>query len=197
MALKKLVLSTSQVTGLSTTQVAGFFGIQMLSSLSAADLASFNQAVIDDQQIVSSLKGTPNAATLQSGFVFTATTTDAGTSMTSVSISAPSGGVIGSIRPNMYIAGPGITPGTRVFSAASTTITMDRAAISGKTTGSFICTPAPLSGGLVNGFLTIPNRGTLKVLPGDVVFIDINGFPYLAPATSLAATPTGAPFIFT
>ena len=37
-----------------------------------------------------------------------------------------------------------------------------------------------------NGLLYIPNRGMLKVLPGDLVAVDLNGWPILVSAQSLA-----------
>jgi hypothetical protein len=38
-----------------------------------------------------------------------------------------------------------------------------------------------------NGSLYIPNRGLLKVLPGDMVCVDTNGWPVLVSAQSLGA----------
>lgn len=36
------------------------------------------------------------------------------------------------------------------------------------------------------GMLTIPNRGVLKVLPGDYIAVDANGWPILLSANSIA-----------
>jgi hypothetical protein len=38
----------------------------------------------------------------------------------------------------------------------------------------------------MSGILTIPNRGWLKVLPGDYIAIDANGWPILVSAYSIA-----------
>jgi|SRR5262249_51092930 len=38
-----------------------------------------------------------------------------------------------------------------------------------------------------NGLLIIPRRGILKVLPGDYVGVDANGWPILVSANSIAA----------
>jgi len=38
-----------------------------------------------------------------------------------------------------------------------------------------------------NGLLVVPNRGVLKVLAGDVVAVDLNGFPVVISAQSIAA----------
>jgi hypothetical protein len=49
-----------------------------------------------------------------------------------------------------------------------------------------------LSGGLsTSGILTVPNRGTLKVFPGDVIMIDPNsGWPILVSRTSVLISGT-------
>lgn len=196
MALQLGQLSTAQVAGLTTTQVSGLFAVQCSPALSAADVASINNAIIDDQQIISRFYG-PGATAIQAGIIFTATTTDASASMTSVSITSPSTATIAAVQPGMYVTGPGLTLGTRVLTAASTTITLSTGAISGKTGGVFVVTGAPLSGGFDGHRLFIPNRGTLNVLPTDYVFIDNFGFPYLVPATSVGASGSGKPFIVT
>ena len=38
-----------------------------------------------------------------------------------------------------------------------------------------------------NGLLFIPRRGVLKVLPGDYIGVDANGWPILVSANSIAA----------
>lgn len=43
-----------------------------------------------------------------------------------------------------------------------------------------------VDGALSNGFLYIPNRGTVKVLPGDVVAYDSLGWPILIAKNSIA-----------
>ena len=49
-------------------------------------------------------------------------------------------------------------------------------------------------GALSNGFLHIPGRGDLKVLPGDVVAVDNLGWPILVSATSIA---NGTDWVYT
>ncbi len=39
-----------------------------------------------------------------------------------------------------------------------------------------------------NGLLYVPNRGVLKVLPGDYVGVDANGWPILVSANSIAGS---------
>lgn len=43
---------------------------------------------------------------------------------------------------------------------------------------------------VLNGFLYVPNRGVLKVLPGDWVGVDPQGWPILISSNSLAKTLT-------
>lgn len=188
MALGKMTISATQVAGnTSGATSAGFFAIQAGNAATAiADIATVNNAIVDDQQIIDVFKSVPNASTIQPGIIFTATTTDSGTSMTSFSVTSPSGVTIASVQPLMYVTGPGLSPGSRVLTATGTTITLDRAAIKGYVGGTFIVTGVPLNGGdIINNTLVIPNRGTLKLLPTDYVMIDNNGFPYLVPATSV------------
>ena len=40
----------------------------------------------------------------------------------------------------------------------------------------------------INGLLIIPNRGVLRVLPGDWVGVDANGWPILVSAAAIAGT---------
>lgn len=40
------------------------------------------------------------------------------------------------------------------------------------------------------GLLFVPNRGVLKVLPSDVVFVDASGWPILVSANSIADVST-------
>ena len=43
---------------------------------------------------------------------------------------------------------------------------------------------------LPNGQLVIPNRGILRLLPGDVVGVDANGWPILVSALAIAGSGT-------
>lgn len=44
----------------------------------------------------------------------------------------------------------------------------------------------PMLGYSRNGVLYVPNRGFLRVLPGDLVCVDANGWPILVSARSIA-----------
>lgn len=194
MALHILSVNAAQVAGSGNT--AGFTAIQMsaTSPPAIADIASINQGIVDDQSIISTSLGVPSAAVIQGGIIFTGSISGAAaTTITSFSATSPAGATIGQINAGMTVTGPGLSPGTKVISATGTTITLDRGAVAAATTQTYVVARA-FQGGLSMNVLTIPNRGTLKLLPGDVVALDVYGFPYVIPATSLGAN---APFTFT
>lgn len=47
----------------------------------------------------------------------------------------------------------------------------------------------PMWGFSRNGMLYVPNRGALRVLPGDTIMVDANGWPILVSARSIAGAP--------
>ncbi len=198
MAVKTLQFSTSQVCGLTTTQVAGLTAVQITSATTIADFATLAGAIVDDQQIVDLSKG-PSSATIQAGIIFTGSTAANASSITGFTLVSPATGSIAAIRPGMIVAGPGLAPGTRVLTAASTTVTLDRQVYSAATTQKFVAVGAKLSGGLNQFILSIPNRGNLTLMPGDIVALDNLGFPYLIPANSVGfnggGVNSGAPFL--
>lgn len=201
MTVKVAQLGTSQIAGLLTTQIAGLTAVQVSSATTIADFATLANAIVDDHQIVSLSKGA-GSATIQAGIIFTGSIAASGAaSITSFVLVSPTTGGITAIRPGMIIAGPGVAPGSRVLTAASTTITLDRASYSAATTQKFVAVATKLSGGLNQFVLSIPNRGVLQVLPGDVVALDNLGFPYLIPANSVnfngGGVNSGAPFLLT
>lgn len=55
----------------------------------------------------------------------------------------------------------------------------------GNAQGSQLSYPIPTAGWSRAGQLYIPNRGWLKVLPGDLVCVDANGWPILVSAFSI------------
>lgn len=200
MATQVLMLSTAQVAGNLTTQLAGLTCLQIDPSTAIADIATVNQALIDDQQIVSRDLAVPSATTVQSGVIFTASCTKGATTLTSFVLVSPSTASISAITANMYIAGPGVAPGSRVLSASGTTITLDRATWSATTTQYFVATPNNTSGmGCINGGFLYTPRGRLQIFPKDVVAFDNLGYPYLIPANSVnfngGGLNSGAPFL--
>lgn len=196
MALKVLKITSAQVGGITSAQVSGFICAQMGTMAQIpADMAALKDGIVDDQTLINSQLAVPSGAAVQAGIVFVGDTTTDSTSLTNFVVTTPSTATIGQLVVGSHISGPGIQPGTRVTAAASTTVTLSLPAYKGRTGETYICTPTPLSGGLANGTLTIPNRGVLKVLPGDYVFLDVYGFPYLAPATSVGTSGATKPWL--
>lgn len=199
MALHTLQFGSLQFTGLTSPQIAGLTCVQLTASLSAADLASATQALVDDQQLVSSTLAVPNATVVQPGYFVTGTTSNASTSMTSVTVTSPSGASLSGIAAGAQVVGPGLVAGTTVMSVSGTTIVLSTTPNAGFTGATFAI---PGRGGQVaisSTFqLTYPGgRGFLHLIPGDVLAWDVFGFPYVVPATSIGAKNSGAPFIFT
>jgi hypothetical protein len=56
----------------------------------------------------------------------------------------------------------------------------------GNAQGSQLPYQTPMMGWSRNGQLYIPNRGWLKVMPGDMIGVDANGWPILVSAKSIA-----------
>ena len=84
-----------------------------------------------------------------------------------------------------------IAPGTYVTAASGATVTLSQPAISTGTLKGVAFVHQIVgqgAGGLDDstGVLVVPNRGILKVLPGDVIAADSAGFPYLIGVNSIA-----------
>lgn len=174
---------------LSTASLGGLTAVQVSAALAAADVATIDQSIADDQAIVSMNLG-PSASTIQAAIIFTADiTTTQMSGLTNVSISTPATATIASIRPGQWIYGPSIPTGQQVLSASGTTIHMTgtdtpTAVATGNT---YFVTGRRLAGSFsTNGELFIPNRGVLKLFPGDYVAVDNSGWPILLSAESVA-----------
>lgn len=172
MATKLLTMLTTALGCVATTQLA---------SLTDADVAALNQAIVPDIKIYPVNPNT-GASTVQVGTIVTATVTTTLTTMTSVALG--SGPALTSNLVGSFINGQGIAGGTTVRSISGSgtnfTITMSQAPTSGVVGGSYLITQKDMNGYYQkNGWLTIPGRGQLKVMPGDVVFIDPSGWPIL------------------
>lgn len=167
------------------------------TAVAAADIASVNQLMVDDQQIVNSVTGLQQASIGNA-----ALTTTVGT-MTSVTIS--SGPPLTAALIGQFVRANGVVPGSFVtgVSVANATITLNQNPTTG-TTGTnitFVATPRLFQGLQFNGansaVLTIPGgRGQLTCKPGDIIAVDpITGWPVLISAE--AAAIAGANFTFT
>lgn len=159
------------------------------NTLSYADMASIANAVVSD-----SFFGALTAVTGQSaanGILATGTTHSNTTLDTLV---GTGGGPLASILVGALVLGINIPPGTFVIAKpTATSVTLSAAAtdsVASKRIG-FINAPSPPGNEFnFNGTLLIPNRGLVKVLPGDVVAIDNTGWPILVSAASLAYAGT-------
>jgi hypothetical protein len=139
---------------------------------SEADIAAIAQLILD-----------PHNA--KQGVVPTGTTTTSSASVTSLSS-------VAGIRAGMWIFGAGIPPGTTVVSVGASSLVMS-AAITGSGSGGvnlLIVPQGPTNGFSKMGLLYVPNRGVLKVYPGDMVGVDASGFPILVAAEAIAFANT-------
>jgi len=181
----------TQLLSLETAFLSGLTAVQFSASLSAADVATIDQLIADD---AAALTQPENASPLQAAVVFTAdSTTTALSGLTSVSVASPSGATIANIKPGQWLYGPGIPAGSQVLSASGTTIhfsgTDKPTAV--QTGATFFAVGRKMDGCFnTMGQLTIPNRGVLKVYPGDVVAVDPSGWPILLSAWSVGYSGT-------
>lgn len=182
---------------LTTTQIGTLTAVQFSAGLPIADLAAVEQSIADDQAIRSSSLG-PAASSLQGGIIFGGVTTTTLSSIVSISLASPATATIEAVTAGQYVYGFGIAPGTRVLetpAAGTTTIQLSTAPLAG-IDGHFIAVGNRLAGCFqTNGFLNIPNRGVVKVLPGDIVAVGPSGEVFLLP--QLAIDFPGSPWIYT
>lgn len=170
----------TQLLSLETAFLNGLTAVQFSASLSAADIGTMEQLVVDDLAVRQQAQ---SASPIQAGIVFTANvTTTALSGLTSVSVASPSGATIANIQPGQWLYGPGVPAGAQVISASSTTIHFSGTDTPTTVqTGGYYFTIGKKMAGCINtqGQLVVPNRGVLKVLPGDVIAVDPSGWPIL------------------
>ena len=188
----------TQTLTLRTPTIGTLTAVQITSSLSAADVASINQGISDDQAIVSTSKGA-SAATIQSAVIFSGLTTTALASISVITNLTPSGvSVANSVRPGHFVYGVGIAPGTTVLSvSASGTVNLSSVPLAGGSSYFIVCgnrIPGCFS---LQGYLNVPNRGVLKLLQGDVVATGPAGEVIVIPATALPAVYPGSLWVLT
>ncbi len=151
-------------------------------ALSDADIAAIAQTITADARFASILGGGSIGAggILATGATHTNTTLD--------TLVATGGGGLATIQPGMLVLAADIPPGTYVTSVTSGTAVVLSAAATGSNAERVAFVPPVNSGPRLSryGQLIVPNRGILKVLPGDVVAIDNCGWPILVSAASIA-----------
>lgn len=154
------------------------------TSISYADLASISNAITDDT-IFGAVLGQPQSgvkAVLATGSTHANTTLD--------TLAGVSGPPLSQILVGDLVLGAGIVPGTFVSipPGGGTSVTLSQAA-TGNAAGvrvAFARAAATILGDLSrNAQLFFPNRGILKILPGDIIAVDNLGFPYLIPGNTI------------
>lgn len=161
---------------LGTTSTAILTAFTITGAPSASDVVSISQGIYDDQYI--------------SATTFALTCNTSASVATVSTVSSFTGVNVGS-----YFVGPGIPPGTIILSTATATSQLTLSANATATLTATPCTVVPagrnVAGGFTSGMstITIPGRGTLKCLPGDVVAVDPQtGWPILLSKAAAAAT---------
>jgi len=158
------------------------------ANLLAADVASIGQAVLLDSEVAAILGGYGRGPTA----VLATGTTAASTAVTTLAF--VSGAPLSQIRVGDLVLGDGIVPGTFVsVYGGSTTATLSKAATAGGAGTRLIFArpdPAAPNISLNDASLYIPQRGVLKVLPGDIVAVDNTGWPILVSGASIGYAGT-------
>ena len=171
-------LGTNANTSLSaiTFNVNGATTSTTSHTLSAADLAAIAASITGDGHF---------AATNPTGILATGSTH---TNTTLDTLSATAGGPLATIQIGDLVLGVGIPPGTFVVAKPSgTSVTLSQAATASASIRVGIIPVTGQSNRLsFNQLLSIPGRGVIKVLPGDIVAIDNTGWPIVVSAASIA-----------
>ncbi len=149
-------------------------------SLSDADIAAIAQTIASDF-LFAAVLGQPivgASAIMATGATHTNTTLD--------TLVSTAGGPLASIQPGMVALGADIPPGTFVASVTSGTAVVLSQAATGSNAERVAFVAVSSADLNRNGQLFIPNRGILKILPGDVPAIDNLGWPILVSGASIA-----------
>lgn len=183
MALHTLSLARSNVLDAVKFYPPNPVGVSVAATnLSPTDLASIATSIINDTYPLSGGGGI-----VTTGDTHTNTTLDNIVTADAAKVVAmkAAGAVV-------LVCGQGIYPGTFVVSIVGTTATLSHATTATAATVAIMF--VPLNQGSMdrfdfNGQLHIPRRGTLQLLPGDVVATDrITGWPILVSAAAIAAS---------
>jgi hypothetical protein len=149
-----------------------------------ADLVAIALSIIGDAQVgaVAPLGMPGPRGVVATGSTHSNTTLD--------TLVAVAGGALASIMVGMLVLGVGIPAGTFVSVVTSGTAVVLSQAATATATGVKLIFANPNIGSAFsfNGHLYVPGRGTLNVLPGDVVAVDNTGWPILVSANSVGYT---------
>jgi hypothetical protein len=156
--------------------------------LAQADMGALDQTIANDA-FFAAILSQPGAQT-----AVTATGTTASTATVTALVARGGSPPLSTIQAGDLVLGAGIVPaGTYVVTppGGGTTVVLSQAALTATTLQplAFVRGLTNLSGtwGLQpSGQLIVPQRGVLKILPGDVVAIDNLGFPILVSGASIS-----------
>jgi hypothetical protein len=182
-----MALHTLALTG-TIPCLAGWMMPTVGAGLTPQDVAAISANMVDDSELAKMLQGLsygPQAVIARGTLNGTA-------SITSVVVRGGTPLPIGQIHVGDLVLGVGVNPGTFVQATASggATVTLSQAA-SGSGGGASLLFVRPgyeqdLAAITPLGQLMIPQRGILKVLPGDVVGVDNAGNAILVFGNSIA-----------
>jgi len=183
-----MALHTLALTG-NVGCLAGWGLPQTGGVITPADLAAAFQSAVADSDFQTLLQG------LSSGAQAVIATATGASTATLTAVTKRAGAQypvpISQIRVNDIALGVGVPLGTFVgaVTGGGSTVTLTKpATVTGAMNVAFIRPNADemLAGPTQFGQLFIPNRGMLKILPGDVVAVDNTGFPFLISAASIS-----------
>jgi hypothetical protein len=150
-------------------------------NLSDADIAAISQSISSDFFFASVLQ----AGVLGPSGILATGATHASTTLDTLVTTG--GGGLATIQRGMLVLAADVTPGTYVADILSPTSVLLSQAATGSNAERVAFVNAPAGPGNIDRTqsLVIPNRGTLTILPGDVVAIDNTGWPILVSGVAI------------
>lgn len=151
-------------------------------ALSAADMAAISMSITDDSAFATILSGYGAGATgvLATGSSHSNTTLD--------TLVSTGGAALASIQVGDLVLKADVPAGTFVtaVSGGGTSVTLSQAATGTNSQRCAFARLTPQEIGLSpQGLLTIPKRGVLKIIPGDIVAVDNTGWPILVSGAAI------------
>lgn len=177
--------STTALSAVTFNPVQPIGQASAASTLSAADLAAIDAAIVNDNNVAAfkPLNFPGAVGVLATGSTHTNTTLD--------TLVSTGGGPLTSIQIGAIVLGVGIPPGTFVAAKpTATSVTLSQAATASASIRVIFAQPVPGGAFTFEGRLWIPNRGMLNVFPGDVVAVDNTGWPILISGSSIGYAGT-------
>jgi hypothetical protein len=146
-----------------------------------ADVAAIGDAILSDQAISTLSGGAGATAVIDTASTHSNTTLD--------TLVRVSGAALAQVAVGDLVLGVGIPLGTFVTAKASSVSVTLSAAATTTAAGVNVIFARPGEGPEIDQaaqILTIPGRGQLKVLPGDVIAVDASGWPILVSGAAIA-----------